>query len=56
MQVNSGHGDFGEHVGLDPGRENQGVRPGQQSALQAVQTGQTTHQTSLVSQVSFVHS
>ena len=39
-QVNPGHGDFGEHVGFDSGRENQAVRPGQQSSLQAVQTGE----------------
>ena len=40
-QVNPGHGDFGEHVGLHPGREDQAVRSSQQSDLQTIQTGQT---------------
>lgn len=39
VQVNPGHGDFRECVGLYPGREDKAVRPSQQSALQAVQTG-----------------
>lgn len=47
VQVDPGHGDFREHVGLHSGRENQAVRPGQQSALQTVQTGQTLTSTSL---------
>lgn len=46
VQVNPGHGDFRKHVGLHSGREDQAVRPGQQSALQAVQTGQTLTSTS----------
>lgn len=41
VQVNPGHGDFREHVGLHSGGEDQAIRPGQQSALQAVQTGET---------------
>lgn len=39
VQVNPGHGDFRERVGLYPSREDKAVRPSQQSALQAVQTG-----------------
>lgn len=46
-QVNPGHGDFGEHVGLHPGREDQAVRPSQQSDLQTIQTGQTITETSV---------
>lgn len=33
VQVNPGHGDFRERVGLYPSREDKAVRPGQQSAL-----------------------
>lgn len=44
VQVNPGHGDSREHAGLYSGREDQAVGPGQQSALQAVQTGQTLKQ------------
>lgn len=39
MQVDPGHGDFREHVGLHSGRKDQAVGSSQQSSLQAVQTG-----------------
>lgn len=48
VQVNPGHGDFREHVGLYSGGEDQAVGLGQQSALQAVQTGQTQTKISIL--------
>lgn len=41
LQVNPGHGDFGQHASIHFGRKDWAIRTSEQSPLQAVQTSKT---------------